>query len=193
MLCMNVEEYWLDVVGFEGIYEVSTLGRVRSSERIHYGTRGRVTHHPPKILKAQKHKTNSWRIRFSVNKVKSSWSVHRLVALAFIPNPENKPEVNHKDGNRLNNHLNNLEWCTKEENMAHAVGTGLIDNPYGKEARNSKFVTEVWDLEGNLVATTYGNQELSELGFDYRNVHAVIRGKQNTHRGHKFTRKEKQQ
>tara|TARA_R110000850_G_scaffold65035_2_gene145828 strand:- start:135 stop:704 length:570 start_codon:yes stop_codon:yes gene_type:complete len=181
---------WKPVLGFEGSYEVSCKGRVRSCARVHYGTRGRVTHHPSKILKQQKHKTNSWRIRFCVDQVKTSHSAHRLVSIAFHPNPENKPEVNHIDGNRLNNDMYNLEWNTKDENMEHAVRTGLINNPFGKGATNSKYRTYVWDLQGNLVATTYGKRDLESLGFDNRNVHATFTGKQKTHRGHVFTREE---
>lgn len=114
-----------------------------------------------------------------------------MVAEAFIDNIDNKPEVNHIDGNRLNNKAYNLEWVTRQENMEHAIETGLIVNPFGKDARNSKYVTKVFDLEGNLVAECYGNKELESLGFDYRNVHAVVTGKQKTHRNHTFIKEEK--
>lgn len=191
ILTMEDIEVWKPVVGFEDRYEVSSYGNIRSKARLQKDIRGRVLNYPSKPLKQALHRTNTWRIRFCVNGVKCSKSVHRLVAAAFIPNPLNKPEVNHKDGNRLNNRLSNLEWVTQEENIRHAVETGLINNPFGKEARHSKYKTKVWDLSGNLVATTYGHKELKDLGFDYRNVYAVLTGKQKTHRGHKFTREEK--
>lgn len=126
-----------------------------------------------------------------VDTIKYSRSVHRMVAETFISNPENKPEINHKDGNRLNNNVENLEWNTRQENMNHAVETGLINNPFGKESRNSKYVTLILDLNNNVVAECHGHKELEELGFDYRNVHAVVKGKQKTHRGHKFIKQEK--
>lgn len=172
-----IDEMWLDSLEFPEHYEVSNLGRVRNKNR--------------HVLAQEHHKTNCYRVRLCIGGVKYSRSVHRMVAEAFIPNPDGKPEVNHIDGNRLNNYLTNLEWVTKQENMDHAVTTGLISNPFGSEARNSKFVTKVFDLSGNLVAECYGNRELKDLGFDWRNVHAVIKGKQKTHRGHKFLREEK--
>ncbi|QHZ59760.1 HNH endonuclease [Alteromonas phage vB_AmeM_PT11-V22] len=171
------KEVWKDSLEFPENYEVSNLGKVRNK-------RGH-------ILAQEHHKTNCYRVRLCVSRVKYSRSVHRMVAEAFIPNPENKPEVNHIDGNRLNNMLENLEWNTRKENMEHATREGLISNPFGKEARNSKFVTKVFDMGGNLVAKCYGNQDLKDLGFDWRNVHAVLKGKQKTHRGHKFSREEK--
>lgn len=170
-------EIWLPTTEFPNHYDVSSFGRVRNKKG--------------HIMAQETHKTYCKRVRLWVDGKKFSKSVHRLVANAFLPNPEDKPEVNHIDGDRCNNKLSNLEWSTKEENMKHAVDTGLIDNPFGKDARNSKFKTYVYDLLGNLLHITYGNEELAQLGFDYRNVHAVITGKQKTHRKHTFKREEK--
>ncbi|AKO60977.1 HNH endonuclease [Pseudoalteromonas phage H101] len=187
---MKDTEQWKDVVGFEGFYEVSSFGRVRGKDRVVIDKRGRKLRIKSKVIAQELHKTKSYRVRLTVVGVKYSKSVHRLVAEAFIPNPENKPEVNHIDGIRLNNNLYNLEWCTREENMIHAVDTGLINNPFGKEARHSKFVTYIYK-DGLLVGKSYGHKELEKLGFDYRNVHACFTGKQKSHRGHTFTREEK--
>ena len=71
--------------------------------------------------------------------------VHRLVAQAFIPNPENKPEVNHKDGNKLNNHVSNLEWATHSENMRHAVNNSLHKLPHGERSRRAILTQEKVD------------------------------------------------
>ena len=186
-----MKELWKDLEGeFGKHYQVSTLGRVRSKNRQIVCNNGTILNLKSKILAQDHHKTNCYRVRLCVDKVKYSKSVHRLVAEAFIPNPENKPEVNHIDGNRLNNEVSNLEWCTKEENMRHATETGLIYNPFGEDARNSKYVTKIYK-DGVLVAETYGHKELEELGFDYRNVHSCFTGKQKSHRGHTFTREEK--
>lgn len=103
-------EQWIAVQEFEK-YLVSNLGRVKREEK--------------QILKAEKTKRGYLRVLLSVNGIVTRKSVHRLVAIAFIPNPEDKPQVNHKDGNPENNKITNLEWVTQSENQFHAVRTGL--------------------------------------------------------------------
>lgn len=169
-------ELWKNDSEFGNYYEVSNKGQIRNKKG--------------KILKQELHSTGCYRIRLCICQKKFSRSVHRMVANTFISNPKNKPEVNHIDGNRLNNKLENLEWVTKQENMNHAVETGLINNPFGKDSRNSKFRITVFDLSGKLLHICYGNKDLKNLGFDYRNVHSIFKGKQKTHRKHIFKREE---
>lgn len=113
-------ERWLPVVGYEGAYEVSDLGRVRSLTRaISRGGRtsiiqGRVK--TPKITKKGYAHVHLFR-----NDVRKCVTVHRIVAEAFIPNAEQKPEINHQDNDRRNNAATNLKWCTRLENQAHAA------------------------------------------------------------------------
>ena len=99
-------EIWKDIPGFEGLYQASNEGRIRSLTRQVYNYIK-----PGRILKSNI--KNSGYLYLSIsngnNKFKHA-NVHRLVALAFIPNPDSKPQVNHKDGNRLNNNVDNLEW-----------------------------------------------------------------------------------
>ena len=107
-------EQWKPIEGTDGKYEVSNLGRVRTN-----GKR-------PGLLTLTKQKSG-YRyamIQLSNGKQKNC-RVHRMVAEAFIPNPENLPQINHKDGNKLNNHVTNLEWCTAKQNTDHAWNTGL--------------------------------------------------------------------
>src|SRR5574344_126522 len=108
-------DIWRDIEGYEGIYQVSNLGRVKSEHK-----RNGVT-----ILKNRVGNTGYCTLSLYKNKKTKNFSVHRLVALAFIDNPTNKECVNHKDGNKLNNHVNNLEWTTNEENIKHAWASGL--------------------------------------------------------------------
>lgn len=104
---MTEREVWKDIEGYEGIYQVSSFGRVKSFKG------GRE-----KFLKVAL-KTNYVALCGEPTNAPKAYMVHRLVAIAFIPNPENKPEVNHKDFNRSNNNVNNLEWNTRRENLEH--------------------------------------------------------------------------
>lgn len=115
-----MEEIWKPVVGYEGHYEVSSLGRVKN---VKYKSKS-------KLLSPRKHhhyKYTSLSVALSINGVIKEKIISRLVAQAFISNPENKSDVNHIDNNPLNNNLLNLEWTTHSENLKHAVKTGRYD------------------------------------------------------------------
>lgn len=125
------KEIWRDVVGYEGLYQVSNAGRVKSfhgkSERILVG--GVCREGYVKVLLRK-------------NKSRKLVSVHRLVAMAFIPNPDNKPEVNHINGNKIDNRVENLEWKTRAENAKHAYDIGLEKPLHGINANGAKFTAE---------------------------------------------------
>jgi NUMOD4 motif/HNH endonuclease len=113
-------EIWHPCAGYETHYEVSNLGNVRSIERmVNNRVNSGLRKSPQKLLKQGKSKSGYYIVSFCVDGVKSNQTVHRLVARAFIPNESNKPQVNHKDGNKHNNHLDNLEWVTVSENSLH--------------------------------------------------------------------------
>jgi HNH endonuclease/NUMOD4 motif len=123
---MNHQEIWKDINGYEGRYKISNFGRV-------WSVRNKVLLSP--------YVTKSYLcVSFIASGKKKNYKVHRLVAIHFIDNPKEKTEVNHIDGDKLNNHYKNLEWCTRSENMKHAHSSGLIDHK-GENSPASK-ITE---------------------------------------------------
>ena len=119
------EEIWKDIEGYEGSYQVSNLGRVRSLDRIiHYlSCYGKPSQRlaEGKLIRPGISHDNYMSVALTFNGVSKSFSVHRLVASAFIPNPNNLPQVNHKDENPANNRADNLEWCTAKYNSNYGT------------------------------------------------------------------------
>ena len=116
-------EEWRAVSGYEGLYEVSSGGKVRRISG--WGNKNNGWRQATGLVKLETNKSGYMRIKLSKNGIRTWYLVHRLVALAFIENPDEKPYVNHKDGNKANNSVDNLEWCTSRENQVHAFATGL--------------------------------------------------------------------
>lgn len=156
-----MEEIWKDVVDFGGYYEVSSLGRIRSVSRIvTVGNRSWVM--PSKIRKASKNKYGYLIINFRVGGENTTCILHRVVAKAFIPNPNHLPEVNHKNGIKSDNNILNLEWVTSKDNVKHAWVNKLIKKPrhgpYNSKAKMSyEKITELKTLYDS------GNYTLTEL------------------------------
>jgi hypothetical protein len=129
-------EIWKDIKGYEDSYQISNMGRVKSKERqVKFGTGSKVI--KLQLMKQTINKYGYNDIMFSRIGKKKNISIHRLVALAFIPNPENKSQINHKDGNKLNNGVSNLEWNSPAENVRHSIINGL-ENHLGENNNNSK-------------------------------------------------------
>lgn len=119
-----MKERWENITGYEGHYMISDHGRVKSlCRKINH--RGRQITMPERIKDLQVGTTGYYILRLYLNGNGKNFKVHKLVANAFITNQHNHPFINHKDGNKLNNHYSNLEWCTPLQNNIHALKKGL--------------------------------------------------------------------
>lgn len=137
-----MKEKWKDIKGYEGSYQISNLGRVKS---LKYGKE--------KILKNNNTSGEYSLIYLSKNSKVSSYRIHRLVASAFIPNPNNLPQVNHKDENKHNNNYKNLEWCS----VSYNINYGSRNINHAKKM--SKMVKQS-DLKGNIIKVWNSAREI---------------------------------
>ena len=133
-------EIWKDIKGYEGLYQVSNLGRVKSlSKKYGHGKRNE------KIMACSLRKDGYISVSLFKKSKGKTFGVHRLVAEAFIPNPDNLPQVNHKDENKQNNYANNLEFCTKKYNMNYGTRK---ERAYSKTRKHNIIQC---DLNGNVI------------------------------------------
>ena len=172
------EEIWKDIKGYEGYYQVSNLGRVKSLERTYKsGRNGCATKTTKeKILKFKPAKNGYLYSALCKDGHKQWIHPHRLVAEAFVPNPYAYKYVNHKDECKTNNRADNLEWCTAKYNTNY--GTGL--------SRRRKQLLQL-DLDGNLIREwECASTAEREGGYDNRRISEVCLGKRNHYKGFKW-------
>lgn len=136
-----MEEIWKYIKGYEGLYQVSNLGRIKSLKR--NTTKGR-------ILKPLLQNNGYYSVTLCKKGIKKVKSIHRLVCLEFLNNDFNFPQVNHKDGNKLNNNINNLEWCSAKYNTIHSLKNNLRKVKHGKEHKLSKKINQ-YSLNGKFI------------------------------------------
>lgn len=158
---------WKDIEGYEGLYQVSTLGRVKNSRT------GRV-------LKVGKIGNGYLIVNLYKDGKRTNYKVHRLVAQAFIPNPQNKPQVNHIDEDKENNYVENLEWSTAKENNNHGTRTLRMSKTKSKP---------IICVETGI--DYYGISECArQMGLHQQSITAVLKGKLKTTGGYTFKYKE---
>lgn len=159
-------EIWKDIKGYEGLYQVSNLGRVKSLEN-------RSNHKKEKILAS--HIRNQY---YSVTLYKDShyknYTIHRLVAGAFIPNPDNLPEVNHKDENKLNNYVDNLEWCDKKYNINY--GHSAVNRQIQNRERGLSMSKKVLCVETGVIYSSI-IEAYRQTGIGQKEIINVCKGK----------------
>lgn len=167
--------YWRDIPNTGGLYQVSSDGQVYSSRvDTRLATRLDTKGYPICTV--------------YLSGTSRTYRVHRLVASAFVENPDNKPYVNHIDGNRVNNHHLNLEWCTASENTRHMYKIGNRTAQSGEKATNFKGFVEVLDKYGNIVDTLVGTKDMVDKGYLPSCIANVLAGRRQTHKGFYFRR-----
>lgn len=181
-------EIWKDVKGYEGLYQVSNKGEVR---RIFIGT-GK---HKTRIVKGQISQHGYHRVQLTKEGNTKIFQTHRLVASAFVTNPEGKELVNHIDGNKQNNCSENLEWCTRKENQLHAYKLGLqkvkVDKASKKAWEVNKKKIEQYDMSGNYMKTYDSIIEASkELNISKDGISNNLRGRSKSSGGYVWKYKE---
>lgn len=186
-----MEEIWKDIVGFEGLYQVSNMGRVKSLERDWIcGNHNSVRHLEEHIVEPEKMKKGYLRISLNKDGVRKRIMLHRLVAEAFIPNPNNLPQVNHKNEDKALNTVENLEWCTNEYNHNYGTHNQRVSEAMVNNPKRSKLVYQ-YTLDGELVAIWSSTNECGRNGYGQGMVAACCRGEygRRTYKGHKWSYK----
>ncbi|NJR45964.1 MAG: hypothetical protein HC775_09305 [Hyellaceae cyanobacterium CSU_1_1] len=125
MALRHAPEVFVDISNYEGYYQVSNYGNVRSLDRVIKEKTGKTQTLKGRILKPRINPGGYYHVGLGKNGTRATFAIHQLVARAFIPNPNNKKTVNHINGNKLSNSVSNLEWSTYSENLEHAYKTGL--------------------------------------------------------------------
>ena len=171
----TINEIWKDIQGYEGFYQISNFGRVKSLARLS------IQNHllPEKILK-QSELNGYYKVNLQNKEGVKSHQVHRLVAIAFLANTDNKPCVNHIDGDKHNNNVNNLEWCTVSENNKHAYKMGLASPVNKTPIKATNIQTgEVKYFESQTEAANVLNTSKGH-------INDCLKGKQKTCKGYTF-------
>jgi hypothetical protein len=137
-------EIWKDIAGYEGYYQISNRGNVKSLDRFVINSKGFKRFYKGKVLSKILTNSGYFCVNLTIGKKRNQFFIHRLLGIYFIPNPKNLPEIDHLDAVKTNNDLHNLEWVTSEENTERAKNKGLM--PKGVDNHKSK-LTEIQVLD----------------------------------------------
>lgn len=163
-------EIWKDIKGFEGMYQISDKGRVKSLKR------------GKELIMTSVNTTHGYlRVKLLKDKKEYPFTIHRLVGLAFLPIIEGKNEINHIDGNKKNNNLSNLEWCNRSENMKHADKTGLRIMLKGQKNPKAKITDEIVRIIRMERKGIFQTEIAKEFNLKQQTVSKIINHKLWTH------------
>lgn len=193
-------EKWKDIKGYEGLYQISSLGRIKCLEQhkkmYQYKANRMVDMVKKERVMNLKSNQRYIIVNLSNNSESKAYLVHRLVAEAFIPNPENKPQVNHIDGNKHNNRVENLEWTTASENNKHAWDNKLkiatqkqIENcrNIGKYGKKRDRKVKQYSIDGTLIKEWNSFTEIYKtLNYCWGTIGKCCRHQQKTAYGYKW-------
>lgn len=163
-------EIWKDIEEFNNLYQISSYGRVRGKGRVLCNGK----YLKPKYLKPAFNNTGYLQIRITIDNERRIYLVHRLVGKYFIPNTDNKLTINHKDGNKSNNHVSNLEWLSQQDNCIHAALSGLTR--VGSKSHRSRLTEE--EVSDIVRFSKYLNiPQISKImNVEYTIIHKILNG-----------------
>ena len=173
-----MKEIWKNIVEYEGLYQISSLGNVKNIKT-------------NRILKKQIDKDGYLTINLSKKGKIKGKKIHRLVAEAFIDNYDNKKEINHIDGIKTNNCIDNLEWVTHDENMKHAWDNNLIKPFCGKgiKSKKAKIIYQINPVNNEIINIYYGNRDVErKTGYDHSSISKCCNNRKGykTYHGYKW-------
>ena len=183
-------EVWKDIPNYEGVYQVSNLGNVRSLPRVVVRRNGSPNFIHGKNMSPVMNE-HGYLCTVLHNKTYKHWKIHRLVATAFIPNPENKRDVNHKNGIKTDNRVENLEWATRSENLFHKYRVLGYKNVGCMGINNSRSKRVLQIKDGRVIAEYCGTNEASRItGVHQGDICRCCNNKKPSAGGYKWAYKE---
>lgn len=190
LIQIDKNEIWKDLLGYENIYKISNIGRVKRLSytriRIHRNGKKCIDKFEDMFIKPVVSVRGYFVLGLYKNGKTKTVYLHRLIAIHFIPNPENKPQVNHINGIKTDNRVENLEWCTNKENVIHSYS--VLKNEAGMKGKfniaRSKRVQQ-FDLSGILITEFLSAKEASRLlNINHESICCCARGKTKTSSGY---------
>lgn len=204
------EEIWKDIEGYENLYQVSNMGRVRSLDRWVSTVDGKKQLYKSKILTSQYNEHGYNQICLSKNGTTKTHKLHRLIAKAFLPNPENKPCIDHINTIRTDNRVENLRWCTHSENLSNSITKNRKSNKqknrlkkkenhpmyqkhHSEESKRkmskskTKYILQIEPSTNKIIAIWNNPFSIKkEMGIDNRTLTKCCKGKKLTHKGFRW-------
>lgn len=174
-----IDDFWRDVPGYEDLYQVSRDGQVKSLGRLSYRKDGRFNRYKEKILKQAKHGKGYLSVNLTKDGKSRNWFVHRLVAIAFIPNPKCLPQVNHINENKADNRACNLEWVSCTENANH--GTGKV-----RCGKAHEFPVVMIMPDGSETEFSSATAAANTLGIVSQGIQNCCAGRESSYKGYRW-------